>query len=90
MQNLIKYFPRPLRRRFVDAIAGHRLRREIVATLVANSLVNRGLGEFVGDLGERTGRSAASIARAYIVARDAFALVPLLGQLELTGGTDRG
>jgi glutamate dehydrogenase len=71
LQNLIKYFPRPLRRRFVDAITAHRLRREIVATLVANSLVNRGLGEFVGDLGERTGRSAASIARAYIVARDA-------------------
>jgi glutamate dehydrogenase len=83
LQNLIKYFPRPLRRRFAGPIEGHRLRREIVATLVANSLVNRGLGEFVGELSERTGRSSASISRAYIVARDAFALVPLLGQLEL-------
>ena len=51
----------------------HRLRREIIATLVANSLVNRGLGEFVGELGEQTGRSPAAVARAYIVARDAFA-----------------
>ena len=86
LDNLIKYFPRPLRKRFAPQIAAHRLRREIVATLVANSLVNRGLGEFVGDLCERTGRSSASVARAYIVARDAFALVPLLGQLELLAG----
>ncbi len=56
-------------------IAQHRLRREITATLVANSLVNRGLGEFLGELGDQTGRSAASIARAYVIARDAFALV---------------
>ena len=83
LDNLIKYFPRPLRKRFADRIAAHGLRREIIATLVANSLANRGLGEFVGELRERTGRSVASIARAYIVARDAFALVPLFGQLEL-------
>ncbi|MGH6896730.1 MAG: NAD-glutamate dehydrogenase [Geminicoccaceae bacterium] len=83
LDNLIKYFPRPLRKRFASQIAHHRLRREIIATLVANSLVNRGLGEFVGDLSERTGRSSASVARAYIVARDAFALVPSLGELEL-------
>ena len=59
---------------------------KIIATLVANSLVNRGLGEFVGELGERTGRTPAAIARAYIIARDAFGLVPLLGQLELLTG----
>ena len=63
-------------------IIGHGLRREIVATLVANSVVNRGLGEFVGDLAEQTGATPATIARAYIVARDAFTLVPLIGQLE--------
>jgi glutamate dehydrogenase len=83
VRDLIKYFPRPLRKRFRPQIEQHRLRREIIATLVANSLVNRGLGEFVGELSERTGRSSAAIARAYIIARDAFGLVPLLGQLEL-------
>ena len=40
LQDLIKYFPRPLRKRFPDQIAEHRLRREIIATLVANSLVS--------------------------------------------------
>ena len=66
LQDLIKYFPRPLRKRFAEQIAQHRLRREITATLVANSLVNRGLGEFVGELVDQTGRSAASVARAYV------------------------
>jgi len=82
LQDLVKYFPRPLRKRFRDQIEGHRLRREITATLVANSLVNRGLGEFVNELHEQTGHALASIARSYVVARDAFALVPLLGRLE--------
>jgi glutamate dehydrogenase len=83
LRDLIKYFPRPLRKRFRAQIEQHRLRREIIATLVANSLVNRGLGEFVGELCERTGRSPAAVARAYVIARDAFGLVPLLGELEL-------
>ncbi|MEM7025789.1 MAG: NAD-glutamate dehydrogenase domain-containing protein, partial [Pseudomonadota bacterium] len=86
LDKLVKYFPRVLRKRFPNQIANHRLRREITATLVANSMVNRGLGEFVSELGEHTGRSADEIARAYIVARDAFSLVPLYGQLEMLGG----
>ena len=82
LDNLVKYFPRPLRKRFTEQITAHRLRREIIATLVANSLVNRGLGEFIGELAELTGRSPAAVARAYVVARDAFRLVPLFGELE--------
>jgi glutamate dehydrogenase len=80
--NLVKYFPRPLRKHFAPQIAAHRLRREIIATLVANSLVNRGLGELIGELSEQTGRPPAAVARAYVVARDAFRLVPLFGELE--------
>ncbi len=83
---LVKYFPRLLRKRFAAQIKGHRLRREITATLVANSLVNRGLGAFVSELGEHSGRSPDAIARAYIVARGAFALVPLYGRIELLVG----
>ncbi|MGH6943649.1 MAG: NAD-glutamate dehydrogenase domain-containing protein, partial [Geminicoccaceae bacterium] len=86
LRDLIKYFPRPLRRRLRPQIEHHRLRREITATLVANSLVNRGLGEFVGEVAEQTGRPAALVARAYVIARDAFAIVPLLGQIEQLAG----
>ncbi|MGI9433365.1 MAG: NAD-glutamate dehydrogenase, partial [Geminicoccaceae bacterium] len=81
-QDLIKYFPRPLRKTYEPQIGTHRLKREIVATQIANSIVNRGLGEFTGDLAEQTGSTEATIARCYIVARDAFSLVPLFGQLE--------
>ena len=37
----------------------------------------------MGELSERAGRSSAAIARAYVIARDAFGLVPLVGELEL-------
>jgi glutamate dehydrogenase len=85
-QDVVKYFPRPLRKTYEPQIGEHRLRREIVATLVANSIVNRGLGEHVGDLAEQTGASTATVARAYIVARDAFGLLPLIGELEELAG----
>jgi len=85
-QDLIKYFPRPLRKAYETQIGNHRLRREIVATLIANSIVNRGLGEFVGDLAEQSGATPATIARAFVVARDAFGLVPMIGQLERLAG----
>jgi glutamate dehydrogenase len=82
LRDLIKYFPRPLRKRFTAGIEDHRLRREIIATLVANSVANRGLGEAFSDLSTHTGRPAGLVARAYVAARDTFNLVPLLGRLE--------
>ncbi|MFW5833237.1 MAG: NAD-glutamate dehydrogenase [Pseudomonadota bacterium] len=81
-QDLAKYFPRPLRRRFAEPIAAHGLRREIIATWLANSLVNRGLDVFVNELVETTGRDVADIARAYVITRDAFALLPLWSAIE--------
>ncbi|HET6520388.1 MAG TPA: NAD-glutamate dehydrogenase domain-containing protein, partial [Geminicoccaceae bacterium] len=80
--DLVKYFPRPLRKRFRDEILEHRLRREIVATQLANGIVNRTLGAVVDELREETGCGAPEIARAYAVARDAFELVPLWGRIE--------
>jgi glutamate dehydrogenase len=80
--DLQKYFPRALRRRFADGIRAHGLRREIVATWLTNSMINRGLDVFVDQLMESTGREVADIARAYVITRDAFALVPLWTALE--------
>jgi len=80
--DLQKYFPRPLRRRFAEGIRAHGLRREIVATWLTNSMINRGLDVFVDQLMESTGRDVAAIARAYVITRDAFALVPLWRALE--------
>ncbi len=86
LQDLVAYFPKPLRDGYRHQIETHQLRREIIATLVANDIVNRGLGEFVSDLQDQAGCPVATIARSYIVGRDAFSLSPLLHQLEQLAG----
>jgi len=48
----------------------HRLRREIIATVVANQLVDRAGTTFVFRLSEETGGSPALLARAYAAARE--------------------
>ena len=72
--DLERYFPTPLRERFALAIGRHRLRREIIATAVTNSLINRTGATFVHEMMDRTALGAADIARAYTVARDTFSL----------------
>ena len=57
-----------MRERFSEQIHEHRLHRQITATHVTNSLVNRNGPSFVFRLGEETGAAAPDIARAYTVA----------------------
>jgi glutamate dehydrogenase len=71
-QELMRYFPSAVRERFTADIRRHRLRREIVATAVTNSLVNRMGPTFVGRACADTGASAADVARAWGIARDSF------------------
>jgi glutamate dehydrogenase len=82
LADLAKYFPRPLRRRFGKAIETHRLRREIVATWLANSLVNRGLHVIASELEDEAGATLAEIALGYVAARDAYEILPLWGRVE--------
>ena len=81
VDELVRYFPSALHDE-TDCMAGHRLRREIVATQTTNSMMNRVGGTFVSDLMERTGATPVDIARAYLVARDAFGLRELWGGIE--------
>ena len=71
-RELERYFPTPLRDRFREQIHEHRLHRQITATHVTNSLVNRCGPSFVFRLGEETGAAAPDIARAYMAAREIF------------------
>ena len=79
---LVRYFPRVLAERFRERMDGHRLRRELVATYLTNSLVNRAGITFVFRLAEETGAGAADIARAYSVAREVFDLRDLWTAIE--------
>ena len=72
--DLTHYFPRPLRERYAGRIAGHRLRREIIASVVTNSLVNRVGPVFVDVMREQTGAVGPDVARAYAIARSVFKL----------------
>jgi glutamate dehydrogenase len=87
---LTRYFPKPLRERFPDAIAGHRLRREIIATQIANAVINRGGPSLVARLADETGATPPAIARAYILTRDAFGLLDLNLAIDALDGAISG
>jgi glutamate dehydrogenase len=85
-EELVGYFPPAIREGHRDAIFRHRLRREIVATVVTNALVNRMGPFFVEATIARTGRAPAEIARAWLATRDAFGLEELWRLVEALDG----
>ncbi|HEV8044719.1 MAG TPA: NAD-glutamate dehydrogenase, partial [Rubrobacter sp.] len=86
-QELERYFPAPLRDRFREQIHEHRLHRQITATHITNSLVNRNGPSFVFRLGEETGAAAPDIARAYMAAREIFSMRTLWDGVEALDNT---
>ncbi len=80
--DLIRYFPTPLQQKYKKAIGRHRLRREIIATRVTNSMINRVGGTFVHHFSERSGFTSSTIARAYIISREVFAIRDLWRAIE--------
>ena len=79
---LARYFPRRMRKTYGEDIEAHRLRAEIIATVVGNSMINRGGPTYLIRVGDRTGASPVEIARAYIAVRDSFALQGLNGAID--------
>ena len=70
--DLLRYFPSAMVEGYREEIERHRLRREIIATYITNSTINRVGPSFVFRMMESTGRSAQEVARAYAITRDAF------------------
>ncbi|MEH0936355.1 NAD-glutamate dehydrogenase [Micromonospora psammae] len=79
---LVNYFPTPMRQRFADRMSQHRLRREIVTTVLVNEAINRGGISFVFRVVEETAASAADVIRAYVVVREVFGLGQLWDAVE--------
>ncbi|WP_185268507.1 NAD-glutamate dehydrogenase [Halopseudomonas xiamenensis] len=75
-------FPPRLVREHTAALAHHRLRREIIATQLANNLVNHMGITFLRRLEQSTGASAGQIVAAYVVARDVFRLMEQFHSIE--------
>jgi glutamate dehydrogenase len=76
-RDLRSYFPRPVVERFGDRIAEHPLRRELVATLAANDVVDALGPTFVSGLTGELATEPAEAVRAFRIAR------------EVTGATQR-
>ncbi|MFI7332751.1 NAD-glutamate dehydrogenase [Micromonospora aurantiaca (nom. illeg.)] len=79
---LVNYFPTPLRQRFAERMGRHRLRRDIVTTVLVNEAINRGGISFVFRVVEETAASAADVLRAYVVVREVFGLRDLWDAVE--------
>ncbi len=67
--DLLGYFPPAIVERFTDEIHQHPLRRELIATIVANQVLNSQGSTFYSRMRTLTGASAAAIVRAYRIAR---------------------
>jgi glutamate dehydrogenase len=77
-----RYFPSVLRQRYSHLLAGHRLSRQILGTLVANDLVNRMGPAFVKRVQSDTGANIVTVTRAYEVARIICRAGPILRKIE--------
>jgi len=79
---LERYFPKALRERYAAYMARHPLKREIIATYVTNSMINRVGSTFVHRLLEATGAKPPEIVRAYLLNREVFGFVDLWMAIE--------
>ncbi len=75
-------FPRAMQERFPAAIDGHRLRRELIATKLANALINRGGLTMPFELAEEMGVGLAEVASAFVAARALFDFRDLWAAIE--------
>ncbi|MEA2227846.1 MAG: glutamate dehydrogenase, partial [Solirubrobacteraceae bacterium] len=70
------YFPPAVVERFGHLLVEHPLRRELVATIVANHVADALGPTFVSRLVSELGAQPADVVRAYLVARDVLGAVP--------------
>ncbi|MBX3486859.1 MAG: NAD-glutamate dehydrogenase [Candidatus Paracaedibacteraceae bacterium] len=68
LENLIGYFPDLMQKKFKEDILNHPLRREIIATVLANTLINRVGPNFVYEMIQATNCSASEVVHAFFVA----------------------
>ena len=85
-KELVRYFPEPLQVPYAANMQRHRLKREIIATVVTNSIVNRMDATFVLRMQEDTGQPPAAIAKAYSAIREVMDARGLWTDIEALDG----
>ncbi|GAA0785157.1 NAD-glutamate dehydrogenase [Roseibium denhamense] len=81
-RELFRYFPDQMAASYADEINGHRLRREIIATMLANSMINRGGATFLTRLMDQTGATPTEIAQGFVAVRNSFDLTDLNAEID--------
>jgi glutamate dehydrogenase len=81
-KELVRYFPAPLHEKYAEHMQRHRLKREIIATAVTNSTLNRMGATFMMRMQEDTGKGPEAIAKAYTAAREILDARQLWAQIE--------
>ena len=79
---LMAYFPAPMRKDFKRQIEDHRLRRQIIATKLANRFVNRMGMVHPFELAEEEGVGLAEVTAAFVAADKLFGAEALWEELE--------
>ncbi len=79
---LVDYFPSRMHKTYAADIKGHRLRREIIGTLLANDAINRGSPIYVSRLVDATGMLPSDIIKAYVMVRDGLKLPDLYDAID--------
>ncbi|MCY7305851.1 MAG: NAD-glutamate dehydrogenase [Rhodoferax sp.] len=79
---LESYFPKVLSARFGASVAAHPLKREIIATFITNTVVNRTGATFVNFIAAEAGATAADVVRAFTLAREVFDLAGLWDRID--------
>ena len=79
---LLCAFPEPMRGKFRKDILGHRLRREIIATRIANRMVNRMGMLHPFELAEEEGATPAQVAAGFVAAERLFGMAAVWHAIE--------
>ncbi|MCR9136900.1 MAG: NAD-glutamate dehydrogenase [Alphaproteobacteria bacterium] len=79
---LIDYFPKRMHKSHGVDIRGHRLRREIIGTVLANDAINRGSPIYVSRLVDATGMLPSDIVKVYVMVRDGLNLTDLYDAID--------
>jgi glutamate dehydrogenase len=79
---LFRYFPATMHKPWRREIEKHPLRREIIATVVANAMINRGGPTFMTRVADRGGGTSGDIARAFFAVREAFQIEELCAEVD--------
>jgi glutamate dehydrogenase len=85
-KELSRYFPEPLQRQYAAAMEQHRLKREIIATAVTNSTINRMGATFLLRMQEDTGRTPGEVAKAFTITRETLDARVLWAQIDALDG----